>query len=94
MAEASRRVVLYSYLTGEPEAVAEFRWVQDEGVTLTVLDPGAEHLARQYYDRGAPLDAEKRSVPRSEGLEFMRALVQPSRATYFRFVDESDPDDD
>jgi hypothetical protein len=85
------RVVLYSYASGTAEAVAEFRWSTESGVSLTVFDPVQGRLAQDYYDRGAPFDAERRAVVPSEGPTFMRALVQPSRSTYSRFVDESAP---
>lgn len=85
------RVVLYSYATGTAEAVAELRWSPGSGVSLTVVDPEQGGLAQQYYDEGVPFDAEQRLVHREEAATFMRALVQPTTATYSQFVDESAP---
>lgn len=83
------RVVLYSYASGAAEEAAEFRWAPGSGVSLTVVHPEWGALAQRYYDDGAPFDAERRTVPRSEAETFMRALVQPRNATYAQFVDES-----
>jgi hypothetical protein len=88
--EAPTRVVLYSYASGRPHAAAEFRWSPDAGVSLTMIDPVQGSLAEEYYERGVPYDAERRLVTRSEPATFMRALVQPQRSTYSRFVDESE----
>lgn len=88
--DAPTRVVLYSFLTGARTPVAEFRYDTTAGVTLTVFD--REHggsVAEDFYQRGAPLDAEQRAVSRSEGPVFMRALLQPANMSYYSFVDES-----
>jgi hypothetical protein len=84
------RVVQYSFATARPEAAAEFRWTPESGVTLTVLDPVEGEIAQRYYDKGVFFEAEDRVVPPAEGPAFMRALVQPSRSSYTRFVDESE----
>jgi hypothetical protein len=89
---APTRVVLYSIASGTKQPVAEFRWRPDADVTLTILDPDQAGTAQYYYDLGAPFNAERRSVHRSEGATFMRALVQPARSTYRWFADESDTD--
>jgi hypothetical protein len=87
------RVVQYSYATGRPQAAAEFRWSPESGVSLTVIDPVEGEIAQRYYEKGLPFEAERRLVAPSEGPVFMRALVQPSRSSFTRFVDESDADD-
>lgn len=90
--QAPTRVGYYAFLPGssdEPVRVAEFSWSPQRGVLLTVFHGSASGLARRYYDRGAPYDAQQRLVPRTEGATFMLALVQPSRSSYHHFVDES-----
>jgi hypothetical protein len=89
--EAPTRVVQYSYATGRPEAAAEFRWSPESGVRLTVIDPVEGEIAQRYFENGLPFEAERRLVAPSEGPVFMRALVQPSRSSFTRFVDESEP---
>jgi hypothetical protein len=83
------RVVLYSYASGRPQAVAEFRRSPQSGVSLNLIDPVQGSLAQEYYERGVPYDAERRLVTRDEPATFMQALVQPQQSTYSRFVDES-----
>jgi len=87
------RVGCYAFLPGSADYVraAEFTWSPESGVALTVFHDAASGLARRYYDRGAPYDAEDRTVSRTEGATFMLALVQPSLSSYYQFVDESDP---
>jgi hypothetical protein len=87
------RVVLYSYASGRPQAIAEFRWSPGSGVELTLIDPVEGEIARRYHDDGIPFEAERRLVQASEGPAFMAALVQPSRSSYTRFVDESERDE-
>jgi hypothetical protein len=87
--EAPTCIALYTYASGAARRVAEFRWNPKTGVSLTVFDPEWGALAKRYYDQGAPLDAEQRSVPRSEAAAFMGALLQPSAMTYYSFIDES-----
>jgi hypothetical protein len=87
------RVVLYSYASGQPQAAAEFRWSAESGVVLTVIEPVEGEIARRYHENGIPFEAERRLVPASEGPVFMQALVQPSRTSYTRFVDESRRDE-
>jgi hypothetical protein len=89
------RVSLYMQVTGGRVRAAEFRWHTETGVTLVVHDRDrGGGLAQTYYDRGAPFDAEQRSVdPRTEPATFMRVLLQPSRMTYYQFVDESNEPD-
>ncbi|WP_306360361.1 hypothetical protein [Nocardia sp. CC227C] len=82
------RVVLYSYARDlRPEKVAEFTWNPTDGVALTVLDAEWGALAWDYFKTGIPAPAGR--VPASAGPGFMRALLRPNRATYYRFVDES-----
>jgi hypothetical protein len=83
------RVTLYANTTEGRRAAATFRWNPHQGVTLEVLDPTWSQLAKRYYEQGAPYDAEMRPVKPAEGETFMRALLQPSRMTYYQFVDES-----
>jgi hypothetical protein len=87
------RVGYYAFLPGSADYVraAEFTWSPASGVSLTIFHDAASGLARRYYDRGAPYDAEDRAVSRTEGAAFMLALVQPALSSYHHFVDESDP---
>lgn len=83
------RVVLYCYLSGESEPVAEFRWDPAAGVTLHLSDREEGGLARELFTRGVPFDAEQRVVSPQDGETFMRVLLEPRNMTYFQFVDES-----
>ncbi|MET8650198.1 MULTISPECIES: hypothetical protein [Nocardia] len=84
------RVVLYSYAKDlRPHRVAEFTCTDDGGVTLTVVDDEWGGLAREYYRDGVLSRHDRRVVLPAEGAPFMRALLQPSRSTYYRFADES-----
>lgn len=87
------RVILYSYAKGTPMAAAEFRWSPGSGVTLTIMEPDEGVIAQRYYEQGVPFEAERRLVLPSEGATFMRALVQPSRSSYTRFLDKSEQGD-
>ena len=84
----------YFWGSGEPVCIAEFRLNTDGQVVLTVLDPAAEYVAREYYDHGLEWVSERRTVFPSDGPDFMRALLQPFRTTYYQFVDESEYPDD
>jgi hypothetical protein len=84
------RVVLYTLLSGDWQPGAEFHYAPEDGVTLVVHDPKrGGTIAQKYYDRGVPNDEERRLVTRDEPEVFMRTLLQPSRTTYYRWVDES-----
>ncbi|QIS08990.1 hypothetical protein [Nocardia arthritidis] len=72
-----------------PHKVAEFDWDPATGVSLTVLDTEWARLAEEYYVNGIRSLAEQQLVRPDEPEVFMRALVQPSRLTYYQFVDES-----
>jgi hypothetical protein len=82
-------VTLYAQTPEGRKAAARFRWDPAVGVSLEIVDPKWGQLARRYFERGAPYDAEMRPVTPAEGETFMRALLQPSRMTYYQFVDES-----
>ena len=88
------KVVLYSYASGSPARAAEFRWSEEQGVRLEVFDPDWGSIARRYADEGIELRAEERTVYPRDGAAFMHALALPSRGTYVRLVDESEPDPD
>lgn len=84
------KVALYSYARNlRPDRVAEFTWDSVEGVALTVFDEEWGGLARDYVHSGLISRVERRRVYPADGLVFMRALIQPSRSTYYHFVDES-----
>ncbi len=82
-------VGLYSFGSGEAVKVAEFRLTPDHRAVLTVIDPREAAMAQQYYDHGVDFVAEGRTVRADEGPAFLRALLQPFRMSYYRFVDES-----
>ncbi|HEX3790779.1 MAG TPA: hypothetical protein VHW44_23155 [Pseudonocardiaceae bacterium] len=84
-------VTLYAFGSGTAVRVAEFRLAPDGRVALTVLDPDQARLAQGYYDHGVDFVAEDRLVRPQDGAAFMRALLQPFRMSYYRFVDESTP---
>jgi hypothetical protein len=87
--QAPTVVVLYSWRSGDPVRVAEFRRESDGPVSLTMIDPLDGRLAQEYYDHGIDLVSADRLVGPSEGADFMRALLQPFRMSYYRFADES-----
>jgi len=47
-------------------------------------------LAREIYDHGIESPSSGRFVPASDGPAFMRTLLEPTRLTYYGFVDETD----
>lgn len=82
-------IALYWWGSGDPVRVAEFRLNPEGRVELTVIDPREGRLAQEYYDHGVDFVSEERTVRPHDGPAFMRALLQPFRMTYYRFVDES-----
>ncbi|MFF0150146.1 hypothetical protein [Micromonospora sp. NPDC005203] len=44
-------------------------------------------IAQDFHDNGVPVGVGR--VPPGAGPEFMRALLQPLRMRYYKFVDES-----
>ncbi|MGW4720508.1 hypothetical protein [Nocardia sp. NPDC004260] len=82
-------VVVYDLGSGRAEMVAVFRLTQHEGVVLDVADPQGCLLARAWFDDGIEILGEARRVLPRDGAEFMKALLQPFRMSYYRFVDES-----
>jgi len=74
----------------EPVPIAEFRWAPEAGVSLAQLDPKRGDLAREIYDHGIESPSSGRFVPASDGPAFMRTLLEPTRLTYYGFVDETD----
>ncbi|MBF9131859.1 hypothetical protein I0C86_23250 [Plantactinospora sp. S1510] len=86
--QALTRVALYTFARHDKRRVAEFRWQPGQAVSLTVLDPEWSAPAQDFYDNGVPVGAGR--VPPEAGPEFMRALLQRFRMSYYKFVDESD----
>jgi hypothetical protein len=84
------QVALYANVPDPPKRVAVFRWSQEKGVTLELLDDEWASVARRYYDRGIDLQRERRLVKPSEGPVFMRTLLQQVNVTYYTLRDESD----
>lgn len=82
------RVALYTSARHTSRRVAEFRWQPGQAVSLDILDPEWGALARDFYDNGVPVGSGR--VPPQAGPDFMRALLQRFRMSYYRFVDESD----
>jgi hypothetical protein len=69
---------------------AVFTWSPERGVELEVVNPEWGQVAERRYKEGVFLDSVDRLVSRNEGPDFMRALVQPSRMTYYSYTDESE----
>ncbi|MGK5442137.1 hypothetical protein ACSNN7_09980 [Micromonospora sp. URMC 105] len=86
--QAPTRVALYTFAQHTNRRVAEFRWQPGQAVSLAVLDPEWGALAQDFYDNGVPAGSGR--VPPQSGAEFMRALLQRFRMSYYKFVDESD----
>jgi hypothetical protein len=87
--EAPTLVTLYALRTEGWVVAARFSWAPGLGVSLEVVDPRWEDVARSLYEGGAPNRLEGRAISPDEGALFMRALLQPMNASYYRFVDES-----
>ncbi|WP_144056859.1 hypothetical protein [Micromonospora lupini] len=85
--QAATRVALYTFAQHTNRRVAEFNWQPGQPVSLTILDPEWGAVAQDFYDNGVPVGAER--VPPEAGAEFMRALLQRFRMSYYKFVDES-----
>ena len=84
-------VALYSWGTGNPVRVAEFRLARGGTVELTVFDPTEASVARNYFEHGVDVDNDRRTVlPNEEPETFMRGLLTPRRSSYYNFADESD----
>jgi len=84
------RVVLYTWGPGDRVPAAEFRYSPDEGVSLTIINPNWSRFAKELYEEGIMVPAERTLVMRTAGPDFMRALLQPWNMSYYAFVDESD----
>lgn len=82
-------VALYDLGSRQPRRVAEFRLTRHGNVVLTVTDPHGCLPAQQWYDSGVEILGETRQVMPDDGAEFMKALLQPFRISYYCFVDES-----
>ncbi|GIL28627.1 hypothetical protein [Actinocatenispora comari] len=87
--DAPTKVGFWSYATGVGRKVAEFTRQPDGSVRFRELDRDWAAPARDYFDNGVPLLAGGGRVPASAGDEFLRALLQPFRTTYYGFLDES-----
>lgn len=87
------RVVLYANQPHPRVRAAVFTWSPERGVQLEVVDPKWGAVAEKRYNEGVLLDGENRLVRKEEGAAFMSALVQPTRMTYYSYVDESDADE-
>lgn len=85
--QAATRVALYTFAQHTNRRVAEFRWQPGQPVSLTVLDPEWGAVAQDFYDNGVPVGAQR--VSPEAGPEFMHALLQRFRMSYYKFVDES-----
>jgi len=81
-------VVLYALTREGSVPAARFRWGRSAGVTLDVLDERWAHVARTTFRDGVTLPGGRRVTP-ADGKAFMRALLEPTRTTYYYFVDES-----
>ncbi|BCJ32410.1 hypothetical protein [Actinocatenispora sera] len=88
--DAPTRVGFWSYATGVGRKVAEFTRQPDGSVAFRVLDRSWAGPAQDYYDNGVPVLAGGARIPATVGDEFLRALLQPFRMTYYGFLDESD----
>jgi hypothetical protein len=85
------RVIMYSLTVGKPgdiTRIAEFRYHPDTGVTFTELHP-RNRPAKMIYEHGVNSLTQDHMVPATDGPAFMRALLEPSRTTYYGFLDES-----
>ncbi|MCS7482877.1 hypothetical protein ACFFQW_40810 [Umezawaea endophytica] len=86
-------VTLYSWGTGSPVRVAEFRLTQSGTVELAIVEPTEATVARNYFDHGVDVDDDRRTVlPNEEPEMFMRGLLTPRRSSYYSFADESGAD--
>lgn len=82
-------VAIYDVGSGRPQRVAEFQLTREQQVSLTVFDRCECPLARQWYEHGVQVLGEARRIQPSDAGEFMRALLQPFRMSYYHIVDET-----
>ncbi|GAB2702958.1 hypothetical protein [Nocardia thraciensis] len=87
---APNLVTVYDLGSWEPRRVAEFRLTAQGSIELTVLGSAGCPIAEQWYRRGVEVLGEARFVTVNDAAEFMRALLQPFRLSYYELVDESD----
>ncbi|MGL4176983.1 MAG: hypothetical protein ACRCSN_12990 [Dermatophilaceae bacterium] len=85
------RVVLYVLgRDGRETPAAELCHPPGGEVTVSISDPVWGAQARRLFTDGVTSREQGRVVHRTEGVAFMRALVEPRLTTYSRLVDESD----
>jgi hypothetical protein len=89
MTNTPHLIAMYVITSGKPQRVAEFRWSTTSGVTLTVSESEWSRIAQLYYDNGVPDRTEMKVIPRTNGAEFMRALVTLDLGSYCSLVVES-----
>jgi hypothetical protein len=88
-----RIITLYAHTSSGSIRAARFRWEPSRGVSLEILHPEWGELAKEHYERGVPLNRERRNVTKLEGETFMQALLEIKNMSYYRYADESPKED-
>lgn len=82
-------VGLYFREAGRWRRIAEFRLATDGHVTFRAVDPVEGLVARVWYHQGVDVLGTERTVLPADGVEFLRALLQPFGFRDYRFRDDS-----
>ncbi|WP_067534585.1 hypothetical protein [Nocardia crassostreae] len=84
-------VGLYFRESGRWRRIAEFRLAAAGHVTFRAVDPVEGLVARVWYHQGVDILGTERTVLPEDGIEFLRALLQPFGFRDYRFRDDSAP---
>lgn len=71
--------------------IAEFRLNPGGHATFRAVDPVEGLVARVWYHQGVDILGEDRTVLPADGVEFLRALLQPFGFRDYEFRDDSGP---
>lgn len=84
-------VGLYFREAGRWRRIAEFRLAANGHATFRAVDPVEGLVARVWFHQGVDILGEERTVLPADGVEFLRALLQPFGFRDYEFRDDSVP---
>lgn len=87
--DSPTHVAVYELVGRSWQRAAEFRLHDHRTVTLTMATDHECTEARHWYTEGIPVLGTAEVVTTATPTRFMRALLQPFRASYSRVTDES-----
>ena len=87
--DSPTHVTVYELVGRSWQRAAEFRLHDHRTVTLTMATDHECNEAWLWYTQGIPALGTSEIVTTATPTRFMRALLQPFRASYSRVVDES-----